>query len=354
MKILHITATHLNKYGGIPVVLENLVKYQNEIDGAQSVVLSINSDIDNINSDDFKYIKEIDEIKCFIESYSPDITIFHSLYFTKYTKVYKILNSLNLKYYIEPHGSFMKTAQNKGKVKKMIANKLLFNNFIHNAYGYIFLNESEMNNSIFRTENDLIIPNGIDANEYDLKKKSNKKIKLFFIGRIDINHKGLDILFDNLKKLDCIDRDFEVNIYGVGNEREVEILNNYINEINNIDVSFKGPIYDEDKIKVLEENNIMILTSRYEGFPMAILEALSYGNPCIVTDGTNVKSMIESNNLGWGAEYDSIDKTIEYALNDYKHNKDLYINNSINFVNENYSWEKIAKKSISILQNHTY
>lgn len=349
MKIIHITATHLNKYGGIPVVLEKLVKYQNEIKTVQSIVLSVKNDVKNINSKKFKFIPDLEHIKNFMSEYKPDVIIFHGIYFLEYIKISKVIKDMNLNYYIEPHGSFMKQAQDKGKLKKYIANKTVFNRFIKNAYGYIFLNEQEMRNSLFRCSNDLIIPNGIDVKDSNVNKLNDNNIKLFFIGRIDINHKGLDILIDNLKRIDNLKHNFSIDIYGVGNEKDTKFLNDEIGKFKNLDISFRGPVYDYEKENVLKTNNIMILTSRYEGFPMAILEALSYGNPCIVTEGTNVKTMIEENSLGWGCEYENIAESILHAVEDYQENKDFYINKTIEFVNENYSWRLIAKKSIENL-----
>ena len=47
---------------------------------------------------------------------------------------------------------------------------------------------------------------------------------------------------------------------------------------------------------------IFVLTSRFEGHPMGLIEALSYGLPSLVTTGTNMAKEIESNNAGWIAE----------------------------------------------------
>ncbi len=107
----------------------------------------------------------------------------------------------------------------------------------------------------------------------------------------------------------------------------------------------------KEKESVFEESNIMILTSRYEGFPITVLEALSYGNPCIVTNGTNVRKMIEANNIGWGTEYDKISETILKAIEDYKNNPASYVKNTRDFVKENYSWSEISKLSIELLSN---
>ena len=50
MNILHITAVHLQKIGGIPNVLVNLTEEQNKIEGVSSIVLSVKHNVDEIDS----------------------------------------------------------------------------------------------------------------------------------------------------------------------------------------------------------------------------------------------------------------------------------------------------------------
>ena len=56
MRILHITATHLDNAGGVPVVLRDLVNAQNKIEGFTARVLSINADISTIESKYFDFL----------------------------------------------------------------------------------------------------------------------------------------------------------------------------------------------------------------------------------------------------------------------------------------------------------
>ena len=98
----------------------------------------------------------------------------------------------------------------------------------------------------------------------------------------------------------------------------------------------------------------MILVSRYEGFPMTVLEAWKYGNPCLVTDGTNVADEIVRNKLGWRTDLSShsIANTIELALEEYQKYKDEFIKKSKKYVCSNYSWPCIALKSFQELEKH--
>jgi glycosyltransferase involved in cell wall biosynthesis len=349
MKIIHITATHLKKYGGIPIVLEKLVLHQNNIQNVQAVVLSVKSDVKEIKSNYFYFESGLNRIISFIKEYDADVIIFHGLYYKEYVRISRIISKLCFKYYIQPHSSFGESAQKKNGIKKYIANRIIFKNFIKKAYGYIFLNEAEKSKSIFKTSKDVIIPNGIDFNARAIIKQVDEKIKIYFIGRLDVNHKGIDLLFEDLKKIDNVRRNFSLDIYGNGSKHQIDIVQAYIKQFKNLEIHYKGSVYDQEKEKMLKESHIMILTSRYEGFPMTVLEALSYGNPCIVTEGTNVKAMIEENQLGWGTDDNSISETILKCIEDYKLKKEFYIEHTKHFVKEKYCWENIAKLSVETL-----
>ncbi len=76
-----------------------------------------------------------------------------------------------------------------------------------------------------------------------IRKSQEEKLKIFFIGRMDINHKGLDLLFQELKKLDGVKRDFSIYFYGVGSQKEIEAVNNYIRQFETLELEYKGPVY---------------------------------------------------------------------------------------------------------------
>ena len=150
--------------------------------------------------------------------------------------------------------------------------------------------------------------------------------------------------------LDARGEQIIVNMYGVGSENELAYIHGRIEKIRNLKVEDKGTIYDDEKVKALRNANILLLTSRYEGSPMTILDALSYGNPCLVTPGTNVADDILRNNLGWKTELkaEAIADCILKARDDYKKNFAAYYASCRHYVLENFLWDKIAQQSVKI------
>lgn len=85
------------------------------------------------------------------------------------------------------------------------------------------------------------------------------------IKRIDLVIKAMELL-----------PDFQLNIYGDGVDKD------YLLKISSGIKNVKINPSTNEKIKVLSENGIYVLSSEFEGFPVSLLEAMSQGLPLIV------------------------------------------------------------------------
>ena len=346
IRLLHITATHLNLTGGIPVVLRDLVNAQNNIDGFEARVLSVRADITNIKSSSFDFLGNRSFEK-YLSDYNPNVVIFHSHYYLEYVSMSRTLRKRGIPYFIEPHGSFGVAALQKSKYRKIVANYLVLNTLLRKAKGYIFLNESEKLDSKFHAGLDLVIPNGIYEEDIVEEYDAIGEWSFYFVGRFDIRHKGLDILFDALDILEQRKVPMKLNLFGTGSASEIEYVNERVKKYDCLQVQNCGPVYGDDQKQRLEKHGIMILSSRYEGFPMTVLEAWKYGNPCLVTPGTNVQKEIVMHELGWGTSLDahSIADAMIKAQNEYISAREDYIIRCKKYVKDTYSWDRLAQIS---------
>jgi glycosyltransferase involved in cell wall biosynthesis len=102
--------------------------------------------------------------------------------------------------------------------------------------------------------------------------------------------KGQDVLLQILAQPEWRERCVEVNFYGAGVyeltlRRMAEML-----QVKN--VRFRGHVNDIRGI--WEQNHILLLPSRYEGLPLALVEAMWCGRPAVVTDvGGNAELCVE-------------------------------------------------------------
>lgn len=351
MKILHVTAIGSEvKKSGVPSVLLNLSAEQNNIEGVQSKVLSVRTEKGK-EEDCFDTLRTVSIID-YLKKYNPDLVIIHTIFFLQYVKVVRALCKLNIPFAIEPHGSFGKMALHKSHLKKVLALHTLFRPFIHKSAAFIYTNQAEKQDSIIHKDLELVIPNGVSEANISFTPQEHLlsyPIPVFYyLGRYKIHHKGLDYLMKALKILNDQRESICVRFYGMGDNDEMDFMNKWISVFDFIDVKEMGTLYGEEKKNVLSRPYVLLLTSRYEGSPITVLDALTYGNPCLVTPGTNVADEIEQNKIGWKTDLDPkcIAECILRAKADYIKDKDGYGDRCKRYVTDNYLWSKIADFSI--------
>lgn len=298
-------------------------------------------------------VKKSKDFSKIIEEWCPDIILFHGVYFYSYSVYAKMLYKRNIPYIIQLHGALSIYNFNKNRLKKRIAFYLFIKRFLKNAKSILYLSKDEYSRNIVPKINPSfnILPNGCPTVKMNTNiGYENDQVEIVFIGRIDFIGKGLDVLFEGLRKFNKKEQLFHITIYGTGTSKNVTLLKRSLKGLSNI-VSYKGELYGREKDEVLRNCDVFLLTSRSEGMPMGVLEALSYGIPCIVTPETNVSSMIVENNAGWVSHLSSqdISETIILAVESIIKDKIKYRENAYG-LSKKLSWDVIAFKSIKILE----
>lgn len=351
MNVLYISNLTGNLFAGPNNSVPAQIKAQSQIDN----VFWYN--MNNIKREEWK------EINCYnLEDYpsgrlkelpepfnKPDIVVIEEFYCFPFFKIIEDINKNKIPYIIIPRSELTKKAQKRKRVKKAIGNIFYFKKMACNAAAIQFLSEQEKNDSGNKwNKNNFIIPNGIYIPEKKRKNFSKDAIRATYIGRYEIYQKGLDILLEAISNLQRELRkiNFVLNMYGVNQEETVKILKKKIlkNDISDL-VKINDAVYAEQKKEILLNTDIFILTSRFEGMPMGVIEALAYGIPCLVTKGTNMTDDVKKYNAGWTCDT-SCEKVEETFMKMIKERESLTILgcNARN-LSKKYSWEKIAEKS---------
>lgn len=286
---------------------------------------------------------------------SPDIVVFEGFNFIKHAIFARSLERKNIPYIIVPRGALTYEAQNNhSKWKKKLANIFFLNRFVKKSLAIQFLTEGERDNSIgYNRHKNFILPNGFDDPGVYKSLFSKNAINALFIGRLDMHHKGLDLLlnvFERNKEL-LTTKNFHLSIYGPMRYDYYKIAEHIKDKQLQKVVSIIGEVTGKQKEDVLLNSDLFIMTSRLEGHPMGLIEALAYGLPCLVSRGTNMYNEVAEYSCGWVCE--TKEKSIEEALIKVLEENNTFIAKSLNArkLASCYHWDKIATDFHNILIN---
>ena len=300
----------------------------------------------------FHNLSEIGELRLeIIEQRFPniDIVVFEGFYNMSHVKFSKELRKRKIPYIIVPRSSLTKQAlHNKSWLKKKIAHWLFFNSYCHHALAIQFLTKRELEDSGSHwCKTNLVIPNGFDIPKISKRVFFKKGIQAVFVGRIDAYQKGLDVLLkacysvqDQLRA-----NHFSLTLYGPEKVSDYERIKSEIAscKIGDI-VKMGGEVLGKEKEKALLDADLFVLTSRFEGHPMGLLEALAYGLPVIVSPGSNMAEEVAGTDSGWVCE--TAPNSIKHCLLQVLRSREDFTKKGENArrLASKYDWRLIAKK----------
>ena len=137
-------------------------------------------------------------------------------------------------------------------------------------------------------------------------------LKLACVARLNVHAKGQDVLLKTLALKKWKARDVSLTLFGEGPHRQV--LHNLARYLGLERVSFAGQV--DDILSVWDRHNLGVLASRYEGLPLAVMEAMMLGRPNVVTRAGGNSEVVEDNQTGFIANavtVEAFDEALERA-----------------------------------------
>ncbi|WP_033133709.1 glycosyltransferase family 4 protein [Acinetobacter sp. MN12] len=270
-KILFIINSLKNKSGSERVAVE-LANKMSRMDGYEITLLNRESTKDNsayplvenvnvirLTGNIFKFYRKL---KKYTATYSYDAVIVHnmgklSLLCTFLPKVKKLVTLEHVSFISRP-----KTVQ-------------LLSRFFYKRIGQVItLTQNDKDQFDKFHSNVIVIPNFSPFPIISAPQKGSKQIVA--IGRLT-DQKNYIHLLQAWEKIYQTIPDWQLNIYGEG-EQET-ILHNYIREHSLRHISLKGSTSNVKQ--VYEQSSFFVMSSKYEGLPMVLIEAQSFGLPIV-------------------------------------------------------------------------
>lgn len=132
---------------------------------------------------------------------------------------------------------------------------------------------------------------------------SSDELFLACVGRLDTSQKGQDLLIEVLSLSHWRSRNVHLTLVGNGvNERRLRLI---VDNRRLTNINFVGFVDDIEGL--WSRNHAMVLPSRYEGLPLAVVEAMLCGRACIVTDVGGNRELIRDGMNGFLAKAPTVE-----------------------------------------------
>lgn len=307
MKLTYIV-NRIDGPGGLERVLSVKASYLADVYNYDVYIVTLNQENDelfydfsskikflNVKAEGFllstlwKFVKGFNDV---IKEIKPDVIAVCDDGFKGFLQPYLLRKPCPMIY--ERHVSIKATIKEnqtlKSKINSVFKTKLM--KFGGEKYDkFIVLTEGNLKEWDYN--NLKVIPNPLSfyPSINKLSRLNNKRV--LAVGKQSYQ-KGYDRLLKSWKLVTETNPDWMLEIYGtINSDQELDVLAKDLNISNN--VLFFPPVKNiEEKY---EEASIYVMSSRYEGFGMVLIEAMSYGVPCISFDCPFGPSDIISDNL---------------------------------------------------------
>lgn len=196
----------------------------------------------------------------------------------------------------------------------------------------------------------VFIPNGVTVPEnknadlitsqFDLHKNDY----ILFLGRI-VPEKGLRYLVEAFKQVDT-----DKKLVIAGGSSDTEDFWNELREMTKEDnrIVFTGFVQGQLLEELYSNAYVYTLPSDLEGMPLSLLEAMSYGNCCLVSDIAECAEVVEDKAVTFvkGNVADLTEK-MQWLCDDSEAVL-KYKNESADFICKKYNWDKIVDRTLEL------
>ena len=194
----------------------------------------------------------------------------------------------------------------------------------------------------------VFIPNGVNKPEQRVAKQINtlwgleKDSYILFLGRI-VPEKGIKYL---LEAWNSIKTDKKLVI--AGGSSDTDSFMNELKAIAGNNVVFTGFQQGIVLEELFSNAYIYTLPSDLEGMPISLLEAMSYGNCCVVSDIPECTEVLEDKAIVFPkGNVDELRRTIQNLLDEPQ--KVAEIRESVaDYVLQKYSWDEVVDRTLEL------
>lgn len=192
------------------------------------------------------------------------------------------------------------------------------------------------------------IPNGVSKpqikppkeiiDKWDLRKDDY----ILYLGRI-VPEKGEHYLIEAFKQ---INTDKKLVIAGGSSDTDAYMQKLHEQAAGDDRIIFTGFVQGELLEELYSNSYIYVLPSDLEGMPLSLLEAMSYGNCCVVSDIPECKEVVEDRAISFSKGNISELRKVLKNLLENESKVAEYKATATDYITSKYNWDEVVKKSL--------
>ena len=198
----------------------------------------------------------------------------------------------------------------------------------------------------------VFIPNGVNRPEIREAKLIKEKFGLdkdsyiLFLGRI-VPEKGVSYLIEAFKQINT-----DKKLVIAGGSSDTDVFMQELKELAKGDdrIIFTGFVQGKLLEELYSNSYVYCLPSDLEGMPLSLLEAMSYGNCCVVSDIAECAEVVEDKAVVFRK---SNVETLKGRLQELCERSEIvqqYKATAADFICQKYSWDDVVDRTIELYQ----
>ena len=184
--------------------------------------------------------------------------------------------------------------------------------------------------------------------DVNIEKKEKEFFNIGVVSRLSYE-KGIDKVIDALPLILTQNQNIKLTIVGDGGEKE-KLMSSVNSKNLEKYVSFEGLQVKENLQNYYNSFDLVVVPSRFEGFGLTAIEAMSYEVPVVASKADGLKEVIEDKVSGILVSNENPEeyaKEILTLINDRNFRKEIGINGRKRVI-ENFSFDNFEQKTISL------
>ncbi|MDR2533245.1 MAG: glycosyltransferase [Tannerellaceae bacterium] len=244
---------------------------------------------------------------------------------------------------------------NSDYFRRPLIERILIRYSVKNAGKNIFvsLNEYKLVTAYWNLKNTTYSPHIVETNKYFPAMKSVQIKFIFTISWMQKSNMARKCLYEMIDAFELLSKENDVYYYIAGRKGDgYDSLTRYVNGKKlNGRIKILGEISESDKIALLQQCEIYFQISKYEGFGLAIAEAMACGAPVVVSDVGEVQNVVgDSGVIISGYDIEMIKNELNLLLNDCERKKQYSIK-AIEIINNKFSYSRRYLDISNVIKN---